>query len=69
MKSKTVLKLMVVDGRKQTPIDRDFLITPALVFGTSTLEDNDGEGSVWGFAIKWGFWYFGFGVYTAMING
>jgi hypothetical protein len=69
MKSKTVLKLMVVDGRKQIPIDRDFLVTPALAFGLSTLEDNDDEGYGWGFAIGWGFWYFGFGVYTAMING
>lgn len=50
--------------------DKEFLITPALIFAHSEFGEPNFKdlGVAWGFGVSWGFWSFGFGVFRAYLD-
>ena len=68
MNKKTKVRLMFVNGLKQSPIDLDFHITPSLTFSRTDKNEFKDLGSAWGICIEWGYWAVGIGVYTVVIK-
>lgn len=68
MKTKTKIKLVRVNGLKQVPKELDFSITPVLKFCIANKEAVGDLGKAWGFALEWGYWAIGIGVFTAFVE-
>ena len=68
MKTRYVLKRFYLNGLKQDPVDRDFNITPSLVFAKADEKEIGDLGWVVAIGIKWGFAAIGISLYAAYIK-